>query len=189
MPDDATETSEPKARKRAKVSEPVADATATPAQARPSLKERARAIWRRKKLVIAAGLVVVVGLNAWGVIAIAGWSSESDRLQVKAAELGDDVASTQALAAYQQNELALITSQAEAAEAFIAELTDDVAVEDSVRDSVRAATDLLRACVVARRDLTAQLWVNAAGAAQINAVDAQCDAAKSAYTTASRAAR
>lgn len=84
------------------------------------VKARAKAVFRvlrRRRVVIVGGAIALLALNVWLAIAVDGWRGEDAALRAENEGLGLELAEARATAAYQVEEIALVTKQAAAAQA------------------------------------------------------------------------
>ena len=140
-------------------------------------------VLKRRRVIIVGGAVALVAVNVWMAIAVDGWRGDDAALRAGNADLGQKLAQERATAASQVEELALVTSQAAAAQAKADELAPVAEAQQALADSLNAVGVQLAQCVSDRGTLIANLWGSSASAqAGLEAeVNATCSAAQAAF--------
>jgi len=178
----AEPTAAPEPKRRSKA---VVDLAATPATS-PGLIAKVKAWFRvpgRRRVVVIGAVVALIGLNVWMALAVDGWRGQDASLRADNASLGQSLAEERATAAFQVEEIALVTKQAAAAQEKADALGPDAEAQQALADSLKAAGTQLAQCVADRGTLIANLWGSSASAqAGLEAeVDATCSAAQAAF--------
>jgi len=142
-----------------------------------------RSFWKRPLFLISLA-VLMVGVDAWMVVALDGWKSEAEDLTAEAESLGLDIADVQAQIEGAEAEIAVLDDQREDATAREHELAGETSAETQLTDDIQGVILDLGKCVTDRLKVVRGLWEHGSGyVATLNAqANQNCAAAQSALT-------
>lgn len=160
----------------------VLDPVVLPDSAPPPRKRflRVPRVLRRRVVVLPALATLLLGLDAWMVVAIQGWQDQSDTLRSKSVSLGESLAQVQAEVESVEAETELLTVQKSSAEVRVGELTDEAAAERARMDAFLNASLDFGTCATDRLGIIKGLWEHGRGSvADLEApTSAECAAAQ-----------
>jgi hypothetical protein len=146
----------------------------TPAPRKRSFVRRIFRPW----VVIAIVTAFIVAGNVWMYLLVDGWRMEDRELRASAHATATSIGEANAVIESQEAMLALLASQAEAAQDRAAELDGEIAAKKEVSDGYKAAALAYERCGDKRAEAIAALWSGGSASALVAAADAECAAAQ-----------
>ena len=166
------------------MSEDAGDPTPAPSWPPPPIDAsapRKRSIVRRifrPWVVIAIVTAFIVAGNVWMYLLVDGWRTEDRELRESAHVAAASIGEANAVIESQEAMLALLASQAEAAQDWATELDGQIAAKKEISDGYKNVALAYERCGDKRAEAIAALWSGGSASALIAAADAECAAAQ-----------
>jgi hypothetical protein len=102
--------------------------------------------------------VLLLGVDAWMVVATRGWEAKAEDLRSDSTDLGDTLAHTRADLEFVEAETEVVGDQSTAAEARTGELADEAAQERAQWEAFRDVSYAFEQCAADRLLVVRGLW-------------------------------
>ena len=156
---------------------PEGDALQNDAATAPRKRSILRRIFRPWVVTALVTAFIIAG-NLWMYLLLDGWRTEDRELREAAHAAAASVGEANAVIESQEAMLALLASQAQAAQDRATELDDQIAAKKDISDGYKNAALAYERCGDKRAEAIATLWAGGSASALVAAADAECAAAE-----------